>query len=206
MQTLQEQCDQWKTNFESYCKKAFPKIRIRPKKSKVSEADKLIEKRNSLKKKQDDDKTSKEEDNNLEVLELQIAQILAEEGRQKAYQFKKFCAENGSVNVKEMSIPTGKINHKGKLVTSPEEIKILLHKEYKERLRPRPRHPNLEYIEELKCTSFKIKLEEAKDNKSPEWTMSDLNNVLNDIKKNKARDTYGINRSIFHTYCIGSDL
>ena len=75
----------------------------------------------------------------------------------------KFCAQNGSVSVKEMwdlkkhmwpkhkeSIPTGKINHTGKLVTSPEDIKIIMHKEFHERLRSRPIHPSLKYIEKLK--------------------------------------------------------
>ena len=171
VQPLQYQCDKWKNSLESYCNKAFPKIRIRPRKSQSSKADKLIDKRNCLKKKQDDDKTSSLEDNQLEDLEVQIADILAEEGRQKAYKLKQYCAQNGSVSVKQMwdlkkhmwpkhkeSIPTGKINHIGKLVTSPEEIKMLLHKEYKERLRPRPLHPNLKHIEELKNISFHIKL------------------------------------------------
>ena len=104
------------------------------------------------------------------------------------------------------SIPTGKTNHIGKLVTSPEDIKMLLHEEYNERLRPRPLHPNLKHIEELKNISFNIKLEEAKNKKSPEWTESELNNVLKDIKKNKSRDPDGIIRSIFRIDCVGSDL
>ena len=66
---------------------------------------------------------------------INIADIAKEE-ISKAYSFKKFCAENGSVSVKEMwnlrkniwpknqvSIPTGKLNHTGKLVTGPQEIK-----------------------------------------------------------------------------------
>ena len=97
------------------------------------------------------------------------------------------------------SIPTGKINHTGKLVTSPEDIKILMHKEFHERLRPRPIHPSLKYIEKLKHKTFKLKLEEAMHSKSPDWTMTQLNDVLKDINKNKARDPDGISQSIFHT-------
>ena len=33
------------------------------------------------------------------------------------------------------SIPTGKFNHQGKLVTSPEDMKILLAKEYSEKFK-----------------------------------------------------------------------
>ena len=48
------------------------------------------------------------------------------------------------------SIPTGKFNHQGKLVTSPEDMKILLAKEYSERLRPRPEHPDMKHIFKVK--------------------------------------------------------
>ena len=57
MQPLQVQCENWKNVLESYCWKAFPKIRIR-KHSKPSESDKLVKQRNYLKKRQDEDKTS----------------------------------------------------------------------------------------------------------------------------------------------------
>ena len=36
------------------------------------------------------------------------------------------------------NLPTAKRNHNGKIVTDPKELKILLAKEYKERLRSRP--------------------------------------------------------------------
>ena len=44
------------------------------------------------------------------------------------------------------TMPTGKFNHSGKLVTSPPDIKALLYKEYNERLRTRPDHPNLKSV------------------------------------------------------------
>ena len=133
---------------------------------------------------------------------INIADIAKEE-ISKAYSFIKFCAKNGSVSVKEMwnimkniwpknqeSIPTGKLNHIGKLVTGPQEIKTLFYKEYKERLRPRPTHPNLSHLNEIKNKSFEAKLKEAKKNKSPDWTMSELDIVLKDIdKKSPIRET-----------------
>ena len=206
VQPLQKQCDQWKITLDSYCKQAFPVIRLRQKKPTFSAADKLIKIRNVLKKKHEDGITNKEDEVTLLDLEINIADIIAKEEISKAYSFKKFCAENGSVSVKEMwnlrkkiwpknqeSIPTGKLNHTGKLVTGPQEIKTLLHKEYKERLRPRPTHPNLSHLNEIKNKSFEAKLKEAKKNKSPDWTMSELDVVLKDINKNKSRDPQGIN-------------
>ena len=55
MQTLQVQSENWKQIFESYCQKAFPKIRVR-KRSKPSAADSLVKERNCLKKRQVDEK------------------------------------------------------------------------------------------------------------------------------------------------------
>ena len=70
----------------------------------------------------------------------------------KAYGLKK----------KKDSFPTGKINHVGKLLTGPEDIKKLLEKEYSERLRPRPTHPNIENLNKIKQEAFELKLREAK--------------------------------------------
>ena len=81
------------------------------------------------------------------------------------------------------SMPTGKINHQGKIVTSPDEIKSLLSKEYGERLRDRPAHPDFERIFETKKYSFRLKMEEANSNKSPDWKISELEDVLDEIKK-----------------------
>ena len=104
------------------------------------------------------------------------------------------------------SIPTGKFNHQGKLVTSPEDMKILLAKEYSERLRPRPEHPDMKHIFEVKKEVFEAKMKEAMDNKSPDWNMCELEDVLKHIGLNKARDPDGFDRNIFHNNCIGFNL
>ena len=198
MQPLQDQCEEWQKTVISYCKKSFPKIRVRTKKVQKSAADKLIQTRNNLKKKQDENKSNSCEDLELISMENKICDIIAEEERSKSLQFKRFCAQNGSVSTSEMwklkkrlwpkhkeSIPSGKINHQGKLVTSPDEISTLLSKEYKERLRPRPEHPDFKDIFQIKNEAFIAKMEEAKANQSPDWKMSELNKVLDKIGKNK---------------------
>ena len=48
------------------------------------------------------------------------------------------------------SIPTGNINHQHKLATGPKEIKELLFKQYRVRLRPRPTHPDFKEIQQRK--------------------------------------------------------
>ena len=218
MQPLQIQCAKWNNLLQSYCHKSVPKIRVRSRKTVKTVADELIDRRNRLKIKQSNIKNDSQAENVINELEEQIAEALALEGRKKAYQFKKHCAQNGSVSVGDMwglkkrlwpknkeTIPTGKLNHKGKLVTSPEDIKSLLHKEYNERLRARPEHPNMKSVFEAKKNSFKAKITKAKFTISTDWNMSQLEAVLLKIGYNKSRDPEGLNRSIFNTNCIGID-
>ena len=124
-------------------------MRIRKKNLKSSPVDKLIDKRNTLAK-QSGYNNSEE----LMHLYVTIAQIIAEENRAKCHKMKKFCDQNGSINTLEIwklkkklwpnkpsLLPSAKVNHKGKLVSSAEDIKGVMVKEYRERLRHRPRHP-----------------------------------------------------------------
>ena len=53
---------------------------------------------------------------------------------------------------------------------------------------------------------FKTKLEKARQTKSSEWTMQDLEGVLGKLGQNKSTDPNGFNRSIFHLNCIGDNL
>ena len=194
MQPLQEQCKIWKQTLESYCKKTFPKIRIKSIGLKPSVADKVILERNKLKTKQDKNESTPDDDTKLIEYENVIADILSKEGRDKAYKFKKYCAQYESVSVKEMwklkkrlwpknkpSIQTGKFNHQGKLVTSPDDIKTLLGKEYSERLRARPEHPDMKNIFKIKKEVFQAKIKEINLNKSADRNMRELEEVLRDV-------------------------
>ena len=101
MQSLQVQCETWKHTLMSYCKKTFPKIRVR-RKTKPSAADTLVKERNLLKTKQDDKKSNNIEDLKIIELEEKIADILAEEEMSKINQLKKFSSIYGSICVSEM--------------------------------------------------------------------------------------------------------
>ena len=122
---------------------------------------------------------------------------MAEEGFNKAKQFKQYCVQYGSVSVREMlnlnkhnwpkhkeSIPAGKLNHQNRLVTGPEEIKLLFSNDYSDRLRPRPTNPDFKGIEKIKHEVFEIKLNEAKQNKSSHGNMQDTDKVLGEINQN----------------------
>ena len=66
------------------------------------------------------------------------------------------------------NLPTAKRNHRGKLVTGAREIKTLLAKEYKERLRSRPVRPDLVQIKERKRKIFQLKIKKAESRKQKE--------------------------------------
>ena len=104
------------------------------------------------------------------------------------------------------SLPTAKKNHKGKIVSGPKELKILMAKEYKQRLRNRPVRPDLKQMKLRKNRIFQLKLKLAESKKSPEWTMADLNKVLSRLKNNKSRDYQGYINEIFKPNVIGKDL
>ena len=214
---LLEHCDRWLTILVTHCSKSFPVIRIRNKSNKTSAADKLIEQRNQLKKKIEDGESEKED--KLNQLEKEISDIIAEEENNKAKLFKKYCNESNSINVAEMwklkkmiwpkkqeTLPTGKLNNQGKMITDSEELKHLYAKEFLERLRKRPSHPNFENIHMLKNEIFKLKMKKAKENKSKDWSIEELDAVLKEIKKGKSRDPEGLSREIFHINNIGENL
>ena len=90
-------------------------------------------------------------------LEKEIADIEAEENRQRIIESFKTLSENPeNVNIKEVwtilkkicpkykvPLPIAKRNFKGKIITDLTEIKKLLKKEYTQRLRKRPFRPDL---------------------------------------------------------------
>ena len=136
----------------SYARQAFKKIRIQPLKIKPikKELAKLIDERNSIL------KVNKDQDI-LEALEYKIADMEALENRNKLLElFNQFSDNPDDINLTKMwkllkkispkvgnEVPTAKKNHKGKLISGAKNLKILMLKEYSQRLRTRPVRPDL---------------------------------------------------------------
>ena len=102
--------------------------------------------------------------------------------------------------------PTAKKNYKGRIISEPNEIKKLLSKEYKERLRDRPIRPDLTHLIGRRKRIFLMKLKLSEANHSCLWTMKNLETALKDLKTNKARDHEGLINEIFKLNVIGDDL
>ena len=111
------------------------KHRIRSKNIKSSGADHLIIQRNQIK--QDIEEGNSANKDKLNQLEVDISNIIEKEETDKANLFKKFCNESSSINITEMwklkktiwpnkkeSLPTGKLNNQGHMVTDSEELKL----------------------------------------------------------------------------------
>ena len=94
--SVNDQSVDWMKVLFTHCAISFPRIRIRKKSIKVSAVSKLIDQRRKL-------LITKTEDNK-QVIDIpeKIADILAEEGRSKAYKFRIFFDQNNTLNVKEM--------------------------------------------------------------------------------------------------------
>ena len=136
---IMKQISNWRNILKSYFRKSFKKIRIKnqmkikPLNPKIS---KLIDLRNSMLKKKED--SAKNADLNKVISEME-----AEDNRNKIFEnFQKFSENPGNINISQMwktlkklwpkcgpTLPTAKRNHKGKIVTGPQELKRLLAKE-----------------------------------------------------------------------------
>ena len=108
----------------------------------------LISKRNEISKSTEIASTKEK----IAEIDKEIAETEALQNRNKIIEhFKSLSDDPESVNLQQMwktnkklwpiwgnNFPTAKKNHKGKLISNPGAIKLLLAREYKDRLRRRP--------------------------------------------------------------------
>ena len=212
---LSKQVNNWLQTLNSYARQAFKKIRIQPSKMKPikKELAKLIDERNSILK-------INENRDILEALEYKIAEMEALENRNKVLElFNQFSDNPDNINLTKMwkllkkilpkvgnEVPTAKKNHKGKLISGAKNLKILMLKEYSQRLRTRPVRPDLGPLRIRKNKIFSLKMKLSQRKISPDFTMKNLENALSKLKNDKSRDSLGYINEIFKPETIGIDL
>ena len=79
---------------------------------------------------------------------------------------------------------------------------------FKKRLENRPIKENLNLVD-MKADKeelCKMRLNNAKENKTKPWEMTDLEVVLKHLKKNKSRDPLGYANELFRPETAGDDL
>ena len=102
--------------------------------------------------------------------------------------------------------PTGVKNLSGKVITNPSEKKNINLKHFKHRMRERPSHEDVREIADTKDSLFSARIEQSGRNKSPEFTMLELEIVLKSLKKGKSKDFNGYICELFKEGVAGSDL
>ena len=133
--------------------------------------------------------------------------------------FKRFSDNPENINLQEIwkilktigpkhgsTLPIAKKDHKGVLISDPKEIKKLLAKEYRQRLRSRPLRPDLIDLKQRRKYIFKMQMKLAEGTSSKPWILKDLNNALRDLKNKKSRDHAGYVNEIFKHGVIGTNL
>lgn len=191
---------------ENTIRTSFTKIRIRNKFNNKDETYKKIQERKEVVKKLRRAQSASEQ-HRLEDQFKAIEKEISEEYHKK--QIKKvqenldaITDSDGKVNTagawrlrrklypKPLEQLTAKLDTEGNMVTNPVTIKdiyIYIYLEaFVERLRHREMVPELYNLKVLREQLFQERLELAKRNKSPAWTMDNLDDVLKKLKKGKA--------------------
>ena len=190
----------------------FKKIKISGNGNK--EIDELFDRRKELKTKVDD--KSREELENIEKelankcannnyikIKNEIAGIKCEEGgihSGKLWKLRK------KLFPRSRDPPTAMLDGTGNLVTSQEKIEAIALETYQKRLENRDIIENLSDIKTEKEDLCARRLEVAALNKTPEWSIEDLQKVLKYLKLNKSRDPFGYANEIFRPEVAGDDL
>ena len=93
--------------------------------------------------------------------------------------------------------PSAKKDTDGLLVTNPMLLKGLYLETYKDRLRHSEILPHLAKLKILREELFRRRLEKCKAEKSPDFTLNDLDKVLAKLKTGKACDANGFVNEMF---------
>ena len=157
--------------------------------------------------------------NKLIIVEEKLANLCSQSNYIKINEeISDFKCEEGGINVgklwklkKKLSPicrepPTAMVNKEGKLLTSPKQIEALAIEIFEDRLKNKPINENLSKMKKNKDDLCKLRLKFAKNNKTPDWTMKELNLVLKHLKNNKSRDPFGYINELFKNEVAGKDL
>ena len=193
-------------------RKCFQKIRITDRPNK--EIEDLFNQRRSLRVEKDEESKLK-----LEEVEKKLADLCAQNNFEKINdEIKNIDCEEGGLNSSHLwklkkklsprcrDPPTAMLDREGNLITSAKSIEALAVDTYKKRLENREIKDDLKQLKEDKEELCRLRIKIASKNKTPDWTMAQLDVVLEYLKKNKSRDPLGFANEIFMEDAAGDDL
>ena len=193
-------------------RKSFKKIRITDKPN--IEIESLFNQRRKLRSSRDEKSRCE-----LEEVEKKLADFCAQSNYEKIKEeIENINCDEGGFNSghlwklkKKMSPkcrdpPTAMLDNQGNLVTTAKAIEALAVETYRKRLENREINKDLESLKKEKEELCKLRLRLASSRKTPDWTMEQLEVVLDYLKKNKSRDPLGYANDIFKSDVAGNDL
>ena len=222
---VENQFKSWWKLLNSFFQQTFRKVRIKEGlKKSPTQLDVKIEEWKNIKKKnkmaKHSEESNEESEQKEEELEKEIIDVIDDlnlevvkktlgilNGENETVKHRGLWKLKKEVNPKiKPTLPVGKKNIEGMIVTNPEELKELYLQTFIHRLRNRPIKKGFEGVIELKEELFDIRLEIAKLKKTAPWKMEELENVLKHLKNDKSRDPDGLINELFKPEVIGEDL
>ena len=197
-----------------YClSQCFRKIRIKQTK-RNKEIEMLFNRRRILRTKVDDASIEA-----LELVDKQLSDMCSKDNMKLIDEAcKGLSCEMGGINSGKLwqlkkrlrgiisEPPCAMLDEHGNLVTSQKGLDDLLIKQYKERLQTLKIKDGLKVHQMQREKTCQERLEKAQQIKTPQWTMSDLEKVLKQLKNNKSRDPMGLANELFKPINAGEDL
>ena len=217
---IQKEGKKWMKTLQNTIHKCFRKVRIvQKKKSHIQEQlDTRRKLQSDIKHAQTAEERHKLEDK-LQEVEDKISEDCETEHYEKiTSQLQSITNNDGTTNttgvwrLRQKMFPkpiehlTAKRDKKGNLVTDPEALKEIYIDGYVDRLQHRKMIPELLKLKTLREELFHQRLTLSKENKSPKWTMDDLDQALRHLKERKATDPTGLVNELFTIQNIGEDL
>ena len=142
-------------------------------------------------------------ENNFQKVKDELSKLKTDEGKLNQRQIwklkKKLCPK--------LRDPQSAMSYAhGTLITSDKAIQQRALDVYAERLKGNEIEPHLKGLEDDINTLCDLRVKLAQSNKTEEWTMEDLKEVLKHMDKDKSRDPEGYANEIFKDEAAGSDL
>ena len=224
---FERQCKMWLNTFNSILHNCFRKVRVVNNKKKQTQNEKNLVERIELKKKVKLPNIDEDMKRKIEERILQIEEEVGNDISEKYYEevlvtLKKLGGDrtnlsgSGRKKMWELlkrkypknspSVPVGKKDNFGNLITNHEGLKKLYLQTYTQRLRNRPIKKELKELKVLKEELFHMRIELAKCRKSVPWTMDDLEMILKHLKTGKSRDPNGWCNELFSNDVAGKQL
>ena len=218
---VKEQGEAWLQLLQKTIRTTFKKIRIRTNyKSKNPMYEKMEERRKLLKRIKSCSPSERHKlEDEVQNIENQISEEQKSKQIEKLQENLELITDNeGRVSLagawklrkkifkKPLEQLCSKKDKDGNIVTDPDGIKDVYLEAYKDRLKHREMIPGLQNLKIIRNELFQQRIQQARREKSPSWTMEQLEAVLSKLKGGKATDPIGLVNELFMVNNIGTDL